>query len=137
MTRHTRSLFITLAITALLAAGGTLTQASSLRIQDLAALERVAIEEVERQAPGSTAEVSPLDPRLQLAACDKPLQASLPPQRHNRPAREPPGCLHCGYGSVVSQCIRDGLDRNGGCRRQSRLAYRQCDWSRRYPDRDP
>lgn len=79
MTRHTRSLFITLAITALLAAGGTLTQASSLRIQDLAALERVAIEEVERQAPGSTAEVSPLDPRLQLAACDKPLQASLPP----------------------------------------------------------
>ncbi len=79
MTRETPSLFFAALATAVSAVGGSMAHSSTLRIQDLRALERAAIEEVERQAPGSTAEVSPLDPRLQLAACDTPLQTSLPP----------------------------------------------------------
>ena len=75
MTPHASSLLST----ALLLAIGSVAHASGPRIQDLAAVERAAIEEVERQAPGSTAQVSPLDRRLQLVACDQPLQSSLPP----------------------------------------------------------
>lgn len=75
MTLHLPSLMIP----TLLVAVGSLAHASNLRIQDLASVEQAAIEEVGRQAPGSIAQVAPLDRRLQLAACDQPLQASLPP----------------------------------------------------------
>ena len=67
-----------LLMSALMLCGGTVVSASSQRIQDLEAIERAASAEVERQAPGSKAEVSPLDRRLQLVACDQPLQAQMP-----------------------------------------------------------
>lgn len=48
-------------------------------VQDLAAVVRAATDELKRQAPESDSEIAPLDPRLRLAACDRPLQAALPP----------------------------------------------------------
>ncbi len=46
--------------------------------QDLRLIEEAARAELRRQAPEATAEISPMDPRLRLAACDRPLQAALP-----------------------------------------------------------
>jgi flagella basal body P-ring formation protein FlgA len=64
---------------ALLAISGEAAQASTIKIQDLGAIERTAEAEIRRQAPESTAEAVPLDRRLQLVACDRPLQANLAP----------------------------------------------------------
>jgi len=47
--------------------------------QDLGAIEAAAKDEIRRQAPESIAETAPLDARLRIAACDRPLRASLPP----------------------------------------------------------
>lgn len=51
----------------------------TLALQDLRAIEHAVRTELARQAPGSVAEIAPIDPRLRLAACDKPLRAALPP----------------------------------------------------------
>lgn len=48
-------------------------------LQDLGAIEAIARAELQRQAPTSTADIAPLDPRLRLASCDRPLRAALPP----------------------------------------------------------
>jgi len=48
-------------------------------LQDLRAIETAVREELQRQAPDSTADITPPDPRLRLAACDRPLRAALPP----------------------------------------------------------
>lgn len=48
-------------------------------LQDLRAIDAAAREELQRQAPEATAEIAPVDPRLRLAACDRPLRASVPP----------------------------------------------------------
>jgi flagella basal body P-ring formation protein FlgA len=53
--------------------------APSPGLQDLRAIETAVREELQRQAPDSTAEITPPDPRLRLAACDRPLRAALPP----------------------------------------------------------
>lgn len=47
--------------------------------QDLAAIDTAAKEESRRQAPESTVETTPLDARIRLAICDRPLRTSLPP----------------------------------------------------------
>lgn len=83
MTLRTRSIFFDIGrltcavgLCALVLAGRP-AQSSNLKIQDLGAIERAAESEVRRQAPESTAEAVPLDRRLQLVACDRPLQANL------------------------------------------------------------
>jgi flagella basal body P-ring formation protein FlgA len=46
--------------------------------QDLRLIEEAARAEVRRQAPEAAVEIAPLDPRLRLPVCDRPLQAALP-----------------------------------------------------------
>jgi len=59
--------------------GGTSFAVSALpAAQDLRAIEVAAEDEIRRQAPESTAESSPIDPRVRLAACDRSLRALLP-----------------------------------------------------------
>jgi len=48
-------------------------------LQSLPLIEKAVRDELARQAPGSTAEVAPLDARLRFVACDRPLRASVPP----------------------------------------------------------
>jgi flagella basal body P-ring formation protein FlgA len=63
-----------------LAARATLPAASAdIAVQDLRAIEESAKAEIRRQAPESIPEVAPLDARLRLTACDRPLRATLPP----------------------------------------------------------
>lgn len=50
----------------------------TIALQDLTTVERAAAEEVRRQAPDSIVEPQSLDRRLQLVACDQPLQSTLP-----------------------------------------------------------
>lgn len=59
--------------------GGSLAVSALPGAQDLRAIELAAEEEIRRQAPESKTEIAPIDSRLRLAACDRPLRASLPP----------------------------------------------------------
>jgi len=60
-------------------AGASLAVSAMPVAQDLGAIEAAAKDEIRRQAPESIAETAPLDARLRIAACDRPLRASLPP----------------------------------------------------------
>ncbi len=53
--------------------------APAVPAQDLRQIEEAARAEIRRQAPEATVEITPMDPRLRLPNCDRPLQASLPP----------------------------------------------------------
>jgi flagella basal body P-ring formation protein FlgA len=53
--------------------------APAVPAQDLRQIEVAARAEIRRQAPEATVEITPMDPRLRLPNCDRPLQASLPP----------------------------------------------------------
>lgn len=59
-------------------AGASLAVSALPASQDLTAIEAAAKDEIQRQAPESIAETIPLDARLRLAACDRPLRANLP-----------------------------------------------------------
>jgi len=63
----------------LLIGGLTVAPGVALTAQDLGAIDSAAKEEIRRHAPESTVETSPLDARIRLAECDRPLSASLPP----------------------------------------------------------
>lgn len=84
-TRAARALALMISAVAMTAGSQTTINVSGnaagpgLGLQDLRAVETAVREELQRQAPDSTADITPPDPRLRLAACDRPLRASLPP----------------------------------------------------------